>query len=230
MDKVFAYFLNCLTKNYRNFEGCASRAEYWSYLFIWLLIAIPIFLVSKPLYIIWELATFFPGLSVGVRRMHDVNQSGWMLLLCLVPVIGWFIVLVFLLLPSSKNKYNTIMEKPINVVGEVVHRPWGSYQSLEESPGFQVKKIIVKPGQKLSLQYHHQRAEHWVIVAGIADVQIHEEIHRGKVGDTFFIPIEAKHRLSNPGDSDLTIIEVQQGEYLGEDDIVRLEDNYGRVD
>ena len=122
------------------------------------------------------------------------------------------------------------MEKPINVVGEVVHRPWGSYQSLEESLGFQVKKIIVKPGQKLSLQYHHQRAEHWVIVAGIADVQIHEEIHRGKVGDTFFIPIEAKHRLSNPGDSDLTIIEVQQGEYLGEDDIVRLEDNYGRVD
>ncbi|MEL0242724.1 MAG: mannose-6-phosphate isomerase, partial [Pelagibacteraceae bacterium] len=66
--------------------------------------------------------------------------------------------------------------------------------------------------------------------AGIADVQIHEEIHRGKVGDTFFIPLEAKHRLSNPGDSDLTIIEVQQGGYLGEDDIVRLEDNYGRAD
>jgi len=106
MDKVLAYFLNCLTKNYRNFEGCASRAEYWSYLFVWLLIAIPIFLVSKPLYIIWELATLFPGLSVGVRRMHDVNQSGWMLLLCLVPIIGWFIVLVFLLLPPLR--VNTI--------------------------------------------------------------------------------------------------------------------------
>lgn len=110
-----------------------------------------------------------------------------------------------------------------------VHRPWGTYATLKEESGYKVKRITVKPGESLSLQYHHQRAEHWVVVQGIAIVQIGEIEHRTEVGQYHYIPLKEKHRLTNIGKNELVLIEVQCGAYLGEDDIVRLADMYGRA-
>lgn len=110
-----------------------------------------------------------------------------------------------------------------------VNRPWGTYATLKEEPGYKVKRITVKPGQSLSLQYHHQRAEHWVVVQGIATVQIGEQEHRTEVGQYHYIPLKEKHRLTNIGKNELVLVEVQCGAYLGEDDIVRLADIYGRA-
>jgi mannose-1-phosphate guanylyltransferase len=110
-----------------------------------------------------------------------------------------------------------------------VHRPWGTYATLKEEAGYKVKRITVKPGESLSLQYHHQRAEHWVVVQGIAVVQIGEVEHRTEVGQYHYIPLKETHRLTNIGKNELVLIEVQCGAYLGEDDIVRLADMYGRV-
>ena len=111
----------------------------------------------------------------------------------------------------------------------VVHRPWGTYASLKEEAGYKVKRITVKPGQSLSLQYHHQRAEHWVVVRGTAMVQIGDAQHRTLPGEYRYIPLKERHRLTNIGTDELVLIEVQCGSYLGEDDIVRLADTYGRA-
>lgn len=111
----------------------------------------------------------------------------------------------------------------------VVHRPWGTYASLKEEDGYKVKRITVKPGEALSLQYHHQRAEHWVVVRGKALVQIGDESHETLPGQYRYIPLKEKHRLTNIGEEELVLIEVQCGGYLGEDDIVRLADTYGRA-
>ena len=108
-------------------------------------------------------------------------------------------------------------------------RPWGFYSSILEDKRWKVKIIHVKPGQKLSLQMHHHRAEHWVVVKGIALVEIDGNKLLLNENDSTFIPLGSKHRLSNPGKITLEIIEVQSGSYVGEDDIVRFEDNYGRV-
>lgn len=110
-----------------------------------------------------------------------------------------------------------------------VHRPWGSYATLKEEPGYKVKRITVKAGQSLSLQYHHHRAEHWVVVQGKATVQVGEIEHTTLPGQYHYIPLEEKHRLTNTGEDELVMIEVQCGSYLAEDDIVRLADVYGRV-
>lgn len=110
-----------------------------------------------------------------------------------------------------------------------VHRPWGTYASLKEEDGYKVKRITVKPGESLSLQYHHQRAEHWVVVKGTAIVQIGEVEHRTLPGEYRYIPLQEKHRLTNIGQDELVLVEVQCGGYLGEDDIVRLADTYGRA-
>jgi mannose-1-phosphate guanylyltransferase/mannose-6-phosphate isomerase len=110
----------------------------------------------------------------------------------------------------------------------VVHRPWGSYETIAIGPRFQVKKIIVKPGQKLSLQMHHHRAEHWIVVCGTARVTCEEREFLMAENESTYIPLGAKHRLENPGSIPLEIIEVQSGSYLGEDDIVRFNDVYGR--
>ncbi len=110
-----------------------------------------------------------------------------------------------------------------------VIRPWGSYEGLAMSEGYQVKRIIVNPGGILSLQSHYKRAEHWVVVSGVAKVCIGEEELTLKAGQATYIPLEAKHRLANEGDEPLVLIEVQCGAYLGEDDIVRYEDVYGRA-
>lgn len=109
-----------------------------------------------------------------------------------------------------------------------VFRPWGNYDSIDSGDGFQVKRLIVKPGAILSLQMHHRRAEHWVVVRGTARITLNEDVFDLGVNEYTHIPIGAKHRIENPGTESLHIIEVQCGDYLGEDDIVRFEDNYGR--
>jgi mannose-1-phosphate guanylyltransferase / mannose-6-phosphate isomerase len=110
-----------------------------------------------------------------------------------------------------------------------VHRPWGSYTVLEEGPGYKVKRVTVNPGCRLSLQLHHRRSEHWVVITGTARVTRGEEIFDLTVGQSTAIPVETPHRLENPGTATLHIIEVQNGPYLGEDDIVRFQDDYGRT-
>ncbi|EJM98512.1 mannose-1-phosphate guanylyltransferase/mannose-6-phosphate isomerase [Herbaspirillum sp. YR522] len=110
-----------------------------------------------------------------------------------------------------------------------VYRPWGSYESLADGERFQVKRIIVKPGEKLSLQMHHHRAEHWVVVSGTALVTRGEEVKLMSENESIYLPIGVTHRLENPGKLPLHLIEVQSGSYLGEDDIVRFEDVYKRV-
>ena len=109
-----------------------------------------------------------------------------------------------------------------------MYRPWGSYETLVLGNRFQVKQIIVNPGESLSLQMHHHRAEHWVVVSGTAEVQVDEGIQMLSEDQSVYIPIGSKHRLTNPGKLPLTLIEVQSGGYLGEDDIVRFDDVYGR--
>ena len=110
-----------------------------------------------------------------------------------------------------------------------VRRPWGTYATLKEENGYKVKRITVNPGQSLSLQYHHHRAEHWVVVEGTAVVQVGDEEHITLPGQYRYIPLKEKHRLTNTGQDKLVLIEVQCGGYLGEDDIVRLADDYGRA-
>jgi mannose-1-phosphate guanylyltransferase/mannose-6-phosphate isomerase len=109
-----------------------------------------------------------------------------------------------------------------------VYRPWGSYESLIVSERFQVKRIVVNPGQKLSLQKHHHRAEHWIVVGGTGEVTCEDKVFMLAEDESTYIPLGHKHRLANPGQIPLEIIEVQSGTYLGEDDIVRYEDVYGR--
>ncbi|MEW6708079.1 MAG: mannose-1-phosphate guanylyltransferase/mannose-6-phosphate isomerase [Pseudomonadota bacterium] len=109
-----------------------------------------------------------------------------------------------------------------------VHRPWGWYDSIDQGPRFQVKRIMVKPGASLSLQKHHHRAEHWIVVSGTAEVTCGDRKLLLTENQSTYIPLGEVHRLANPGKVPLEIIEVQSGSYLGEDDIVRLEDTYGR--
>jgi mannose-1-phosphate guanylyltransferase/mannose-6-phosphate isomerase len=110
-----------------------------------------------------------------------------------------------------------------------VARPWGSYDSVDVGERHQVKRITVKPGAKLSLQMHHHRAEHWIVVSGTALVTKGEETMTLTENQSTYIPLGVKHRLENPGTTNLELIEVQSGSYLGEDDIVRFEDVYGRA-
>ncbi|SDQ32406.1 mannose-6-phosphate isomerase, type 2 [Paraburkholderia fungorum] len=114
-------------------------------------------------------------------------------------------------------------------VHRTVHRPWGTYSVLEEGPRFKIKRIEVKPGGSLSLQMHHHRNEHWVVVSGMAKVVNGEQEFFVSTNQSTYIPAGHKHRLENPGVVELVMIEVQSGEYLGEDDIVRFEDIYGRT-
>jgi mannose-1-phosphate guanylyltransferase/mannose-6-phosphate isomerase len=111
----------------------------------------------------------------------------------------------------------------------VVHRPWGSYDSLEAGGRFQVKRIVVKPGASLSLQKHHHRAEHWIVVSGTAEVTCDDKVFLMAENQSTYIPLGSVHRLRNPGKVPLELIEVQSGSYLGEDDIVRFDDVYGRA-
>jgi mannose-1-phosphate guanylyltransferase/mannose-6-phosphate isomerase len=109
-----------------------------------------------------------------------------------------------------------------------IFRPWGYYQSIDGGQRYQVKRIVVKPGERLSLQKHFHRAEHWIVVRGTAEVGRDDETHLVHENESIYLPIGCKHRLTNPGKIDLELIEVQTGSYLGEDDIVRFEDVYNR--
>ena len=109
-------------------------------------------------------------------------------------------------------------------------RPWGSYLVLDESSSYKIKRIEVLPGQRLSLQKHHHRSEHWIVVSGTALVTCGDQQQVVNVNESTYIPIGQNHRLENPGKIPLVIIEVQCGEYLGEDDIVRFDDDYNRSD
>lgn len=111
-----------------------------------------------------------------------------------------------------------------------VHRPWGSYDSIDAGARFQVKRIVVKPGASLSLQMHHHRAEHWIVVSGTAEVTNGEKTFLLAENESTYIPLGHTHRLRNPGKVPLELVEVQSGSYLGEDDIVRFDDTYGRVE
>ncbi len=143
-------------------------------------------------------------------------------------------ILVSSLEQSEKVKPLLQMLKEKNVtdslVSSKVYRPWGNYKSLVRGSRFQVKKISVEPGQALSLQLHHHRAEHWVVVCGTAEVTLGEKTQILTENESIYIPVGINHRLSNPGKIPLIVIEVQTGTYLGEDDIVRFEDKYDRKD
>lgn len=112
---------------------------------------------------------------------------------------------------------------------ETVLKPWGSYQNLMDEEYTKVKKIVINPGEAPSYQYHFKRSEVWIIVKGEAEIKINDNVMRHHVGDVIKIPTEAAHQVTNVGDTELIFIEVQLGEYFGEDDIVRLEDKYGRI-
>ena len=120
-------------------------------------------------------------------------------------------------------------ERPEATIHSRVYRHWGSYETIELSERYQVKRIVVNPGERLSLQMHHHRAEHWIIVGGTALVTRDDETFQLTENESTYIPLGAKHRLENPGKLPLEMIEVQSGSYLGEDDIVRFEDGYGRA-
>jgi mannose-6-phosphate isomerase len=112
---------------------------------------------------------------------------------------------------------------------ETDQRPWGGYTVLEDGPGFKVKRIEVLPGKRLSYQRHARRSEHWFIVHGAAVVTLDGERREVSAGEAVDIPVGTAHRIENTSDQEVTFVEVQHGEYFGEDDIVRLEDDYGRT-
>ncbi|KAA9132822.1 mannose-1-phosphate guanylyltransferase/mannose-6-phosphate isomerase [Marinihelvus fidelis] len=123
----------------------------------------------------------------------------------------------------------TELEDEAAIYHQTVHRPWGSYTILEDAEDCKVKRLVVKPGQVLSLQLHHQRAEHWTVVQGTAKVRLGDEEFLLEANQSTYIPVETLHRLENPGTEDVHLIEVQTGAYFGEDDIERFEDIYGRA-
>jgi mannose-6-phosphate isomerase len=120
------------------------------------------------------------------------------------------------------------MSQTINQVGKIYERPWGTYKTIEMGEGFQAKIITVIPGGRLSLQKHFKRAEHWVVIKGKPTITVDELVREYAVNEHVYIPTEAVHRLENFTDDEIAIIEVQVGSYLGEDDIVRLDDIYTR--
>ncbi len=107
-------------------------------------------------------------------------------------------------------------------------RPWGWYENLKEDTGYKVKRLYVQPNQKISLQYHNQRDEHWVVVSGDGTLELNEDIKKLKVGDYIFVPVLSKHRITG-GNDGIMIVEVQLGKICNEEDIVRIEDAYGRI-
>jgi mannose-1-phosphate guanylyltransferase/mannose-6-phosphate isomerase len=122
---------------------------------------------------------------------------------------------------KKQGRYETSLHRE-------VFRPWGSYDSIDSGERFQVKRLTVKPGACMSLQLHHHRAEHWIVVSGTARITRGEETFLLEENQSTYIPLGTKHRIENPGKIPLHMIEVQSGGYLGEDDIVRFEDRYGR--
>ncbi len=130
---------------------------------------------------------------------------------------------------QSKNATPFAMVTAISNLAETEIRPWGSFTVLEEGRNYKIKRIEVKPGNRLSLQMHHHRSEHWIVVSGTAKVICGEHETLLLTNQSTYVPACAAHRLENPGVVPLVLIEVQNGEYLGEDDIVRYQDDYARI-
>ena len=181
------------------------------------------------------------NLLSGDVRIHDVRNSLIRAEDRLVAAVGVDNVVIVAtadaVLVTRRDKSQGVKDvvesltadgRPETLAHLVVHRPWGHFQTVDRGEGFQVKHIMVKPGAKLSLQLHHHRAEHWVVVSGAAKVTLGDETFSLTANQSTHIPSETKHRLENTGDEPLRVIEVQSGSYLGEDDIVRFEDIYGR--
>ena len=162
-----------------------------------------------------------PGKHVGLIGVHDliVVDTSDALLICDNRHTE--------LVKQLVNRYNERGD-PVTKFHRQVHRPWGSYTVLEETEIYKIKRVSVKPGQKLSLQLHHHRSEHWVVVSGTAEVELNGEARLLRQGESTFVRSGMRHRLKNPGIIPLEVIEVQLGEYLEEDDIVRFDDEYGR--
>jgi mannose-1-phosphate guanylyltransferase/mannose-6-phosphate isomerase len=162
-----------------------------------------------------------PGKHVGLIGVHDliVVDTADALLVCDSRHAEMVKQLV--------SRYNT-RDDPITRYHRQVHRPWGSYTVLELSQFYKIKRVTVKPSQQLSLQLHHHRSEHWVVVSGTAQVELDGETRFLRQGESTFVGSGVRHRLRNPGVIPLEVIEVQLGEYLKEDDIVRFDDDYGR--
>lgn len=116
----------------------------------------------------------------------------------------------------------------VDTVGTSETRPWGSWHVVDTGPGYQVKRLVVLPGRRLSYQTHEHRSEHWVVVSGLATCTLDGEVRTAAPGECVDVPRGAAHRLANPGSDELVVVEVQRGAYLGEDDIRRLRDDYGR--
>jgi mannose-1-phosphate guanylyltransferase/mannose-6-phosphate isomerase len=163
-----------------------------------------------------------PGKHVGLIGVHDliVVDTSDALLVCDNRHTEQVKQLV--------DRYNK-RHDPVTRFHRRVHRPWGSYTVLEETKIYKIKRVSVKSGHKLSLQLHHHRSEHWVVVSGTAEVELDGETRLLRQGESTFVRSGIRHRLKNPGVIPLEVIEVQLGEYLEEDDIVRLDDEYGRT-
>ena len=162
-----------------------------------------------------------PGKHVGLIGVHDliVVDTADALLVCDTAHAEQVKQLV--------NRYNE-QDLEVTKFHRKVYRPWGSYTVLEDTPFYKIKRVTVKPHQKLSLQLHHHRSEHWIVVSGTAEVVLNTETRLLHQGESTFVRSGMRHRLKNPGVIPLEVIEVQLGEYLKEDDIVRFEDDYGR--
>ncbi len=178
-----------------------------------------------------------PGTAIAVDTVNTFVQSGRT-----VATIGVENLIVVdtpdALLVADRNRAQDVKRvveslkaanSPLTKLHSTVHRPWGTYTILENEADCKVKRIVVYPGASLSLQSHHHRSEHWVVVTGVATVTNGEQILTLRPGQATFIPAEAKHRLENKTKDPVAIIETQVGTYFGEDDIVRYEDRYGRV-
>ena len=178
---------------------------------------------------------------VGDAVVHDVEGSLVWSESRLVSVVGLKDVIVVetadAVMVSSQDQAQDVKSIVNHLKGsgriertfhQKVYRPWGCYEGLDAGPAFQVKRLGVNPGASLSLQLHHHRAEHWVVVSGVATVTVGEKLFDLNPNESCYIPLETLHRLQNLTEEPLEIIEVQSGSYLGEDDIVRFEDNYGR--
>lgn len=162
-----------------------------------------------------------PGKHVGLIGVHD---------LIVVDTVDALLVCDASRTEQVKQLVSRFNKQDLEVTKfhRKVYRPWGSYTILEDTPFYKIKRVTVKPGQKLSLQLHHHRSEHWVVVSGTAEVALNTETRLLHQGESTFVRSGMRHRLKNPGVIPLEVIEVQLGEYLKEDDIVRFEDDYGR--
>jgi len=194
---------------------------------------------------LWETADKDPqgNVTVGDVMLHDTTNSYVNAEGKLVSVIGLDNVVVVetkdAVMVAHKDKVQDIKhivnqlkaeQRPEFEFHREVFRPWGSYDSIDTGDRFQVKHISVKPGEKLSVQMHHHRAEHWIVVSGTANVTIGDNTMIVSENESTYIPIGEVHSLENPGKIPLELIEIQSGTYLGEDDIVRFSDRYGRID